>query len=183
MKKALLTALAVMASLSLYAQGTINFANDAASKVLLQNQAGTISSAPSGSTYTVGLWWAAAGTTDESAFTMVASGNLFKTGLFSLGTVQIDGIAPGAVVNVQVRGWQTAGGSYNGAQAAGNMYFGKTSIFSIDTGNPNATPTAELPTDLIAGNFTGLTLQVPEPSTIALGLLGLAGLFILRRRS
>jgi hypothetical protein len=185
MKKVILTAFAVMASLSLFAQGQIDFKNGSTSKVQLKNPTtGVVTDAPSGSTYSVGLWWAPAGSSDDSTFTFLTGSTttLFRTALFSGGTKEIDGIAPGAIVAVQVRGWETAAGSYDLAAASSTFYRGKSDIFANDTGNPNATPTAELPTALVPG-FNGLILTVPEPSTIALGMLGLAGLFVLRRRS
>ena len=64
--------------------------------------------------------------------------------------------------------------------SAGAMYVGKSDSFTYSTGdssNPTVMPDAEL----MMPNFS--VEIVPEPTTIALGILGLGGLFLLRRRS
>jgi len=185
MKKVLLTAFAVMASLSLFAQGTIDFKNSTATSVMLQNADTTVVKAPINA-YAVGLWWAPAGTTDEAAFTFLAGSTtkIFPAaGIFSGGTKTI--AAPfvgGTAIAAQVRGWDFSLADYGSALAAGKAT-GKSTIFAMTTGAPNGSPPTNPQGFLGVGQFTGLTLAVPEPSTIALGLLGLAGLFVLRRRS
>jgi len=188
MKKLLLTALAVMATVSIYAQGSVLFNNSATTLVQLKDGSGNLTTAPAGSTYTVGLWWATAGTTDDSVFTFSGqTATLAAAGRFAGLTKIIPGITPaGAVVAIQVRGWQTDAGSYDAAAASTDKYWGKSTVFSVDTGDSTSVPpgTAGPIIQAAGAGFQGLTLQiVPEPSTIALGLLGLAGLFVLRRRS
>src|SRR5688500_16546961 len=93
MKKLLITAAAVLATLNMYAQGTITFANGSGNRVYIDSvTGGSTAYAPSGSTYNVGLYWAPLGTTDEGLFTLVGSGSGFagtagaRTGIFSGGT-------------------------------------------------------------------------------------------------
>jgi hypothetical protein len=186
MKKLLLTALTTMAAVGIYAQGSVLFNNSSTTLVKLLNPADqTLSSAPVGSTYTVGIWWAAAGTTDEAAFAFTGVTTTISPapGRFTgLGKTITQVPTPGGTIAMQIRGWQTDAGSYDAAAASSDKYFGSSSIFSVATANPLSTPPGT-PTAIVPG-FTGLTLHiVPEPSTIALGLLGLAGLFVLRRRS
>jgi hypothetical protein len=185
MKKVLLTAFAMMASLSLMAQGTVAFMNDSSSKVLLNNGTTTVN-APQ-NLYSVALWWAPANSTDPAAFTMVTGSivPMGRSGTFTGPNVQVDGQGNGPTLAFQVRGWQNTAGDYATAAASSTFAWGKSGIFNLKTGNPNAVPTPDPPASIVgAGLFTGLTMAtVPEPSTIALGLLGLAGLFVLRRRS
>ena len=82
--------------------------------------------------------------------------------------------APSSVTLV-FRAWQTSFGSYD-ASIAANVG-GTSSPFTITLGGGTLTP----------ANLTGLTTgftyqQIPEPSTIALGLLGAAALLIRRRK-
>jgi hypothetical protein len=183
MKKLLLTALTTMAAVGIYAQGSVIFNNSSTTLVKLLQPDQTTINAPVGSTYTVGIWWAAAGTTDDSTFTFSGLTTTISpvAGRFTGLSQIVPGVTPsGAVIAMQIRGWQTDAGSYDAAKAAAK-YSGKSTIFSVDTGDPLAVPPGTA-TAIVPG-FTGLVLQVPEPSTIALGLLGLAGLFVLRRRS
>jgi hypothetical protein len=86
---------------------------------------------------------------------------------------QIDVTIPGNTgtpVNLQVRAWiGGAGSTYEGASEKG---FSNT--ISVTPGVPPATPVE------LAG-LQGFTM-VPEPSTIALGLLGAAALLLRRRK-
>jgi len=177
MKKVLLTAFAVMASLSLYGQGSVTFGNDATALVKLDKADGSAIANATANTYCVGLWWAPVG---SSTFTYIENSKTTLGpvgGRFTGGTKVIDTVAGGATVQLQVRGWETSAASFDASQAKGI-----SSTFSYVTGNPNVTP-AVIPATMMVQGFTGLTIVVPEPSTIALGLMGLAGLFLLRRRS
>jgi hypothetical protein len=82
-------------------------------------------------------------------------------------------------VNVQVRAWATAGGvtSYEAAKGAPGGKWGESNIISIKTGGYDNPPA-------LAANLVGLTgfQLVPEPSTIALVLLGAAALLLRRRQ-
>lgn len=94
-------------------------------------------------------------------------------------TLTLTGLAAGADAQVQVRVWESQYADFAAAQAAGGKY-GSSAILTLKTGNAGTPPT--LPTAL-----TGLTSfslaggVIPEPSTIALGLLG-ATVLMLRRR-
>lgn len=174
MKKLLVTALAVMATLSIYAQGTVNFGNIGGAKIKLDNGT-TVADCPvvtAPNNFQVQLYYGAVGAA-ESAFTAMGTpANLLLAGTVNAGTVST---TTAGTYQFQVRGW--GNGSNSG-------YTGKSTIWTMATGDPNASPAVPAASITLAGRFTGLTLnQVPEPSTIALGLLGLAGLFVLRRRN
>src|SRR5687768_17288592 len=117
MKSLLMTAAAVLATVNMYAQGTINFANGSANRVYIDDVMGGSSAyAPAGSTYSVGLYYAPMGTTDESMFIMVGAPAGFagaagaRTGIFVGGTRTVPAVPAGGSVLVQVRGWTTAYG-------------------------------------------------------------------------
>lgn len=82
------------------------------------------------------------------------------------------------VVNLVVRCWDiSAYPSYAAAYAAGGVV-GQSASFSYDipTGNP-------APSQLVMNNFQGFSISpIPEPSTIALGVLGAGSLLFLRRK-
>ena len=65
--------------------------------------------------------------------------------------------------------------------SAGAMYVGKSDAFAYTTGDNNATPPTTPDGTMMMPNFS--VEYIPEPTTIALGILGLGGLFLLRRRS
>jgi hypothetical protein len=83
-------------------------------------------------------------------------------------------VAAGANANFVVRAWQTSAGSFDAAKAAGN--FGESAAFTVAVGGGTLPP----------ANLT--TLQafqvsvVPEPSVIALGVLGASALLLRRRK-
>jgi hypothetical protein len=187
MKKLLITAAAVLITLNMYSQGTVAFSNIGATdaqKVHMGSMSGPL--APAGSQYNLGLFYAADGTTDESMFVQLgaaapvfgASGT--QTGLFSGGTRTAPTATPGGFGAFQVRAWETAlGNSYDTSRAAGGAT-GKSAIFRVDTSDPTITP-AQTPASILQAGFQGFAV-VPEPSAIALGILGAGTLLLLRRR-
>jgi hypothetical protein len=75
----------------------------------------------------------------------------------------------------QLWAWDTSYASFDAAMAAGKA--GKSAVFAITTGGQGEPPA--VPGNLV--NFKGFSL-IPEPSTIALGLLGAASLLFFRRK-
>lgn len=99
-------------------------------------------------------------------------------GIFSFGVLTVAGKADKDVVSITLKTWDTAAGAtYADAVAAGHGF--ATATFDVALAAGLSTPGA-MP------NFTGAILasptNVPEPSTIALGVLGLGGLFFVSRR-
>jgi hypothetical protein len=90
-------------------------------------------------------------------------------------TVDVPGHAPGENVSFILRAWQTSQGSYAAAAAKGQG-FGQSSPFTVSIGG-GLNPPAALST-LTAFTVVG----VPEPSVIALGVLGAAALALRRRK-
>jgi hypothetical protein len=96
--------------------------------------------------------------------------------------VAVAGVAAGGDATFQVFAWEAGFASLGEAQAAGITTWGQSEIFTAAVGSPAlagppAVPAA--PTALVG--LTSFSLNVPEPTTIALGLMGL-GLVALRSR-
>lgn len=170
----------MVAAVSTYAQGTINFAN------LVISGGGRVIDAPvrdeggallSGAGFMAQLYARAAGS--AGAFEAVGASSAFLTGggagYFLPGTRTLANIVPGNQADVQVRAWRVSAGSTWETATASR---GASSTVTITTGGAGSPPS---PPALL----TGLTTfqLVPEPSTIALGILGgLGTLFLIRRR-
>lgn len=189
MKKLLLGACSVLASASLFAQGTVNFANNNATAVY-DNLTGN--KVMAGNTFQAGLYWAVDGTADENLFVQIGAATNIQPleGLYSGGTRTTPNNTPGGgAAMFQVRVWETAyGNSYeavlaNGTQQNGRLGLaGKSNVMRVVTGAPSGTPPS-VPTSLIANGLQGFTVDVvPEPSVIGLACLGAAAFFGLRRR-
>jgi hypothetical protein len=193
MKKLLIACLSVMASVAAFGQGQVNFLNNAQTPIRTNNQAGAVGNMVGANQWRIGLYTAPQGTVNESLFTLVAvatnsslvGGRIGSGG----GLVDLAGNT-GTPIAYQVKAWSlSSGASYEAAVASGAGYGGKSpiggvtpavggapvpSLFSSTAGTP------EFVGQLSAG-FDMVPL-VPEPSTIALGLLGLGAIVLFRRR-
>jgi len=185
MKKIIVTTLVgLVAAVSVYAQGTVSYVNYSSSpalnaKVFLSDG----STAVPTSGYTALMIYG----TSAGSLTGVATGNasFVAAGIFSGASQALTSpaIAGGATAWIQIEVWSTAYANFGLAQAAGSAnanVWGLSNIFSVTTGNPNATPPGT-PATLIGLNSFNLN-SVPEPSTIALAGLGLGSLLLFRRR-
>jgi hypothetical protein len=186
MKKLTLTAASLLAALSVYAQGTVDFNN------FLNTEGGVINGVTGQSVsmndgVVAQLYWSA--TMDgvyvaAGAPTMV--GSAFGTpfpGYFGGGTVTIPEVMPpGSAAYFEVRAWESSfGATFEEATQNDAALRGVSDAFMSDTGNPGAQP-PDLPADL-GGLIPTFTVNVvPEPSVVALGLLGAGTLLLLRRR-
>lgn len=118
-------------------------------------------------------------TTEAGPFTPIGEVVAFRSGkaagYFSGGAVDT-GLAAGTQVFLQVQAWNTAdGATYADAEAAFGP-IGASNVIGLNVTAPPDTPP----------NMVGLegfsVAIVPEPSTMALGLLGIAALMLRRRR-
>jgi len=179
MKKILLMA-ALMACVGAMAQGTVTFKNNVAGVVSAPvfNSDGVTKLA--GNAFYAQLYANIGG-----SFTPVGSPTAFlANGFVSGGTVTIPatGVTAGNVT-LQMRAWEatTAGtaGTYEAALGA-NKKAGISETITVAAGNPLADPPG------VPGNLVGLKsfniTGIPEPSTIALGLVGAAALLLRRRK-
>ena len=160
MKKLLIALVAVAASVSANAQFMSNLNNFSGGAVLGVDGATAIDTG-----YTVEVF---AGTDASGA--LLATGSSVGFGFFDAGQADIGG----ATADVFVRIFDT-----NQAGFAGATEFAELAT-TASGGNVNGVP-PELPGSL---NFAGATLTVvPEPSTVALAVLGLGALALRRRKA
>jgi hypothetical protein len=176
MKKILLIAVAAFVSVSVYAQGTVNFSNIGRQVLQAPEKGGGV--VPAGAGFMAALYWAAAGVTDESAFMQIgAAATFLAPGTIVAGTRTAPVTPPGASANFQVRVWEVADPNH----------VGKSAILTVDSGDPTTVPPGT-PGSLTGtapgqGNLQNIQMEiVPEPSVIALGALGAGALLLLRRR-
>jgi hypothetical protein len=171
MKKALVILVAAVAVPAMtLAQGTINFGTSAAAhQVVFEGGLGVDAG------FMAQLYIGPAGTTDLNSLTPIGTARLVGAGGF---------LTPAEVVNtpnfnltaIQVRAWR-GGSSFETA----TEFRGVTAIWDITPGNPNGQPPT---TPALLNGWTSplVVTPVPEPATLALAGLGLAGLLALRRR-
>jgi hypothetical protein len=93
--------------------------------------------------------------------------------------VSVSNLPAGTPVTVVMRVWNTSAGSYDAA-IAGFGIAGESQPLAIAAlGGVNPQTGAIVPTP----DLSGLQFNIPEPSTVALGLLGAAALLFRRRNS
>lgn len=181
MKKLLITvALAVVVCVQTNAQGTIDFRNRITGTLDIPvfDLGGTTKLA--GPDYVAQLYFSA---TETGAYTPVTGAPAaFRTGTgagyWNAGadsTRTLPGIVAGTAAWLQVRVWNaTLGTTYE--NATGNR--GLSLPFLVPTTGGGGIPPGSPAFMTAMQSFS----VVPEPSTIALGVLGLAGLLFIRRR-
>lgn len=175
MKKLALIAVCALAGFSSFAQGVINGFN------AFKPPGGTVNALVlgiDGTALPAAIGRAEVLTADGSAVLSPikdGSGNaLVAPGIFSLGTMTIPGSTVGSPASVILRVWDSSTGS----SYANALVRAETTVTFASVGGATA------PSNFVtASNFTGITLSVvPEPSTVALAALGVAGLFFVARR-
>jgi len=176
MKKILLMA-ALMVCVGAMAQGTVNFRTTTA--MLVKNT--------DGSTLVGDSFYAQLYAETGGSFAPVGTPAKFlANGTLNGGVVTIPAAGVvGGQVTLQVRAWAAASagtaGTYEAAVATRNA--GISATFKMTPADPNAQPPGTPP------NISGLTsfslsgpAAIPEPSTIALGMVGAAALLLRRRK-
>lgn len=182
MKKLLLLG-ATLCTLGAFAQGTVNFNNSPSAVGSASGRVFDLDGVtPVGSAFVAQLYAGPVG----GALLPIGAILPFRDGT-GAGYINITGVdpartittvAPGAAADVQLRAWQSsAGATWEAAQAAGGKWGASPTLTLASTGGAGSPP--GLPVNLVG---LGTTVMVPEPSTIALGLLGAAALLIRRRK-
>jgi hypothetical protein len=194
MKKQLLTlAFVAAATVASYAQGTITFANTIASRIQLDADGsgpGAAVAVPGGAALNYGVFWGAAGAAEDALqLNAGALGAAHQTspGLVAAGSPYvIDGALELSTVSIQIRAWSSSfGRDWQTASRTDGALYGKTDVRQVRlaaTAGPG-TIIWQSATATAADRFNPFTVApVPEPSTIALAVLGLGSLLLFRRR-
>jgi MYXO-CTERM domain-containing protein len=185
-------ALATMvAASSAYAQGWITAVNNTATAVTASETAAQVYGIAVGAAIpksTSGLkgqvYYATSETGAFNSLGAAADIGTSAAGRFNLGNLEIPGVGVGADVWLQIRVWEGAYGSDYTSALNASASGGRFAIVGVSSTLKVATGSALQPTVLSAAGLQGFSVSVvPEPGTIALGALGLAGLFLLRRRN
>lgn len=192
MKKLLLLAGFLVATTSVFAQGMVSFANTSTTLIrtndLTSGLAGNISGAAGA--FHIELLVAPQGTSVApdgalGPWSIIASATNSPSlaGRFFGGTVTNTLTSAGGPMAVMVRAWLSRGGE--GSYDAAPNSRGQSGILQLaGSGNPNppATPASAIFGAGLLQGFDVVVQPVPEPSSIALGLLGLGALALIRRR-
>ena len=183
MKKLLVTLTAVLVSVSTFGQGSINFYNRGLTGPNNTTYNAPVDGPTVGATAQLFLVTGAAG---SEVFTPVAGMQSFRPSPNNAFFVEpVNAVVPGQPAGTSglqfvVRAWQ--GASYDTASIRGES--ARFTVGPLGGENPAGGPAIPQP-DLGGpngvGGFTGMTV-IPEPSTIALGLLGAAALLYRRRK-
>ncbi len=183
MKKLLTIAACMALAASAFSQGTITFANTSGTVIQTNNfvnPAGLMTAAQ-GALYTYELQVGpnlSVNNGDAGWNTIATTAGSGIAGRFGAGTKTNTFVGPGGTFAVHVRAFLTAGGSFANAS-----WRGESGYANVTGGNPTTTPPGVAAAIFGGSGLTGFQVSpVPEPSSIALGLLGLGAIALFRRR-
>ncbi len=176
MKKLIITLAALMVTVAAYGQGAVTFNNRISgvvdARVLMPDGTGA------GAGFTAQLIGGPAGTAVDKLVALTPT-TTFRTssaaaqGYVNAVDVTVNGVAAGAQATLVMR-------AFNGADYASSAIKGQSAAITIGLGGGTLPPTNL--TGLTGFSLSGGTPVIPEPSTIALGILGAAMLLIRRRK-
>jgi hypothetical protein len=188
MKKILLTMALVAAATMSYGQGTIAFGNTIASRVKYVSAPGAAAiDMPTSVRANFGVFFSTSSANDlQLGNPALGVSSTTSAGIITAaGTYAINGGPELATVFMQIRGWDASFGSDWAAARDAGALFGQTDVRSVTLASALGPGTAiwQSATATDPKKFNPITLSiVPEPSTIALGVLGLGSLLLFRRR-
>jgi PEP-CTERM motif len=185
MKKTLLSLTLLALATFANAQGTVQFSNNAGTRFTIDGvrPLSTSAGGPAAGTYSFGVFFGPSADAISDTPAGVLGANTTTGGLISApnaNNFQVPGAAENSTVFMQVRGWSSTFETWQAAKAAGT--YGETAVRQITLGPASGPGTVIWGADT-AKQFQSMNLTVvPEPSTIALGVLGLGSLLLFRRR-
>lgn len=189
MRKLIALFAVTVVTVSALAQGTVDFRNGGpafatVANRLVNNTLGSGAAPLVGTDFVAQLYFGSAGTAAGSLTAVSASPVAFRVATTASpgtwsggGSRTLAGIVSGATATLQVRVWNATAypAGYDAAFAAGGVT-GASDPFAYTVPAAGSPPAAFFMENMRTFNL------VPEPSTIALGVLGLAGLVFIRRR-
>lgn len=195
MKKLLLLALCLASPAMMFGQGTVVFNNNAGTQYRLwtNGPVGGQSNLMSGANgYRIGLY----GSTDlgaaEGSLTLLLLATnapiAAVAGRFDGGAAAATGLTAGTQIRFQLRAWTFSAGTSHAAALAAQaldplgVATGTSPLGTTTVGGGTVLPGALFGTSagLLTGGFQ--IAPIPEPSSVALGLLGLGAVALFRRR-
>ena len=197
MKKLLFVAALMATTLGAMAQGTLTFKNSSPVNAPIFDVDGVTKLV--GTTFQAQLYWKAAGAAASTFAVVKDSANTadgavlpFRdvvstspaAGYWNPGADAVRNVGTIGNVDLQVRVWnQVDGATFAVASTKAGAKIGSFDLLAFKPGDSTSSPPAT-PTDMVgfAGGKLTVVAAVPEPSTIALGLIG-AGALLLRRRN
>jgi len=191
MKKLLVTLAAVLVSASAFAQGTIQFSTFNSARGVnapVYAPGGTAAGTGAGTLGTVNAQlFLVTGSGATATYTALTPATTFNTAggaasryvLIPTSNVIVPNVPAGGSANVVLRAW--VGSSYDVAAATGTS--GQSTVLTVNNlGGTPASGGAPLQPAVLAGLAGFELVTVPEPSTLAFGLLGAAALLYRRRK-
>jgi hypothetical protein len=180
---------------SAFGQGNVvfnNFSPNTNFRIWTNNTTLTASNlmSPSAGIYTFGLYVGAVSTPEGSLELVGTVGNGgLQPGYFSgANPFQLPApYGPGTPINFQIRAWSAwAGANWNEALATSaanpsSVALGQSTIGTVTPGSTPPAPLFGTTAGLLSRGFE-VSLPIPEPSSIALGLLGVGAMVLFRRR-
>lgn len=133
------------------------------------------------SSTTVGQWYiGSAGITDDNLLSPVSTAKPFEFDGYFLPDSIATSFAAGSTITVELRAWHAnAGADWTTQLANSSGFSGKSALYQVSELAKGINPPPSV------SNFSSFTLapnSVPEPSTIALGVMGLSVLLFRRRK-
>jgi len=188
MKKILATVLGVAAMSVAFGQGTIaTVSNNSGGTIFPIIGADGASIVAANTSISVEVFTYDASKTGGFGTQLGAAATIGSKGRFNAGSnVTVPGTTPGGTVQLIVRAWDNTGGkTYDTATIKGDSGAFKSDILGGDPDGdgPLLPITGKTIASGAADGFKSFKISgVPEPTTIALGALGAAALFIRRRK-
>jgi len=184
MKKLLLTIALAAVTTFTYAQGTIQLANNSGTRFRVNGVIPASASAggPVGGTFVFGVFFG----TSADALSAQPAGplgtNSSTGGLINgpaAGAYPIPGHPANDTVFIQIRAWESRFATWEAGRAGGLS--GQTPVLPVILGPESLSPGTVIWSGTDPTKFAAINI-VPEPSTIALAVLGLGSLLLFRRR-
>jgi hypothetical protein len=181
MKKVIIALASLMVAVAAYAQGTVNFNNRITgvvdARVMLPDGKGA------GAGFTAELLGGPANTPAAQLKPLTPTTTFRATSDAAMGyvngvTVEVPGVTPGGAATILMR-------AFNGSSFDSSTIRGQSPAFQVTGLGGTPAGGAPLPPANLSGLGIGTTIPltvIPEPTTIALGVLGVAALLLRRRK-